>query len=61
MCYSTAVNHCEYLSSRCDESFEMVAEEVIPPLLSVEEAISPDDPDSGCVKNKTSRWESSKL
>ncbi len=50
MCYSTAVNHCEfYLSSRCDASFGMVAEEVIPPLLSVEEANAPDEPDSGCV------------
>jgi hypothetical protein len=30
----------------------MVAEEVIPPLLSVEEAISPDEPDSGCVEKQ---------
>jgi hypothetical protein len=30
----------------------MMAEEVIPPLLSVEEAISPDEPDSGCVEKQ---------
>jgi hypothetical protein len=30
----------------------MVAEEVIPPLLSVEETISPDEPDSGCVEKQ---------
>ena len=30
----------------------MVAEEVIPPLLSVEEAISPDKPDSDCVEKQ---------
>jgi hypothetical protein len=30
----------------------MVAEEVILPLLSVEEAISPDEPDSGCVEKQ---------
>ncbi len=28
----------------------MMAEEVIPPLLSVEEANAPDEPDSGCVE-----------
>ena len=41
-----------YLSSRCDASFGMVAKEVIPPLLSVEEANSPDEPDSGCVEKQ---------
>ena len=30
----------------------MVAEEVIPPLLSVEEANDPDEPDSGCVEKQ---------
>ena len=30
----------------------MVAEEVIPPLLSVEEAISPDEPNSDCVEKQ---------
>ena len=30
----------------------MVAEEVIPPMLSVEEAISPDEPDYGCVEKQ---------
>ncbi len=30
----------------------MVAEEVIPPLLSVEEAIAPDEPDSDCVEKQ---------
>ena len=30
----------------------MVAEEVIPPLLSVEEANAPDEPDSGCVEKQ---------
>ncbi len=30
----------------------MVAEEVIPPLLSVEEANAPDKPDSGCVEKQ---------
>ncbi len=30
----------------------MMAEEVISPLLSVEEAISPDEPDSGCVEKQ---------
>ncbi len=29
-----------------------MAEEVIPPLLSVEEAISPDEPDSDCVEKQ---------
>ena len=41
-----------YLFSRCDTSFGMVAEELIPPLLSVEEEISPDEPDSGCVEKQ---------
>jgi hypothetical protein len=30
----------------------MMAEEVIPPLLSVEEANAPDEPDSGCVEKQ---------
>jgi hypothetical protein len=30
----------------------MVAEEVIPPLLSVEEANAPDEPNSGCVETQ---------
>jgi hypothetical protein len=30
----------------------MVAEEVIPPLLSVEDANAPDEPDSGCVEKQ---------
>ena len=30
----------------------MVAEEVIPPVLSVEEANAPNEPDSDCVEQK---------
>ena len=41
-----------YLSSRCDASFGMVAEEVISPQFSVEEAISPDKPDSDCEEKQ---------
>jgi hypothetical protein len=42
-----------YLFPRCDASFGsvgMVTAEVIPPLLSVEEANAPDEPDSDSVE-----------
>ncbi len=38
------------LISRCEASFGMVAKETIPPLLSVEEASAPYEPDSDCVE-----------
>ena len=45
-----------YLFPRCDASFGSVgmvtAGEVIPPLLSVEEANAPDEPDSDSVENQ---------
>jgi hypothetical protein len=50
--FATAINYVHSLSSRCDTSFGMMAEEVIPPLLSVEAANAPDEPDTGCVENQ---------
>jgi uncharacterized Zn-finger protein len=44
-----------YLFPRCDASFGsfgMITEEVIPPLLSVEVANAPDEPDSDCVEKQ---------
>ncbi len=44
-----------YLSPRCDANFGsigMVTAEVIPPLLFVEEANAPDEPDSDCVEKQ---------
>ncbi len=38
--------------SRCDASVGSVAAEVIPPLLSVEEANALDEPDSDCVEEQ---------
>ncbi len=35
----------------------MMAEEVIPPLLSVEEANAPDEPDSDCVEKQEKQME----
>ena len=44
-----------YLFPRCGASFGsigVVTAEVIPPLLSVEEANAPEEPDSGCVEKQ---------
>jgi hypothetical protein len=41
-----------YFFSRCDESFGMMAEEVILPLLSVEEANAPNEPDSDWLEKQ---------